>query len=84
MRIDAISQYSDEFIQNFVIRKTPDVEPFYPLAFCVLNPKEIMKRSRYTDWLRDNNFRHVMVGAVIGMATVEEALQFKLTLAEPE
>jgi uncharacterized membrane protein len=79
MRIDAISQYSDEFIANFVIKKVPDVEPFYPLAFAVLNPKEIIKRSSYIDWLRDNNFRHVMVGAVIGMASMEEALQFKLT-----
>lgn len=84
MRIDAISQYSDEFIQNFVIKKVPGVDPFYPLAFCVLNPKEIMKRSRYTDWLREQNMRHVMVGAVIGMATMEEAFQFKLSFPEAE
>jgi hypothetical protein len=79
MRIDELSLYSDEFIQNFVIKKVPGVEPFYPLAFAVLNAKEIMKRRTYTDWLRDNNFRHVMVGVVIGMASMEEALQFKLT-----
>jgi len=84
MRIDAISQYSNEFIDNFVIKKTPEVEPFYPLAFCVLNPKEIMKRGKYIDWLREQNMRHVMVGAVIGMASMEEALQFKLSLPEAE
>ena len=84
MRLDEISQYSDEFIANFVIKKVPGVDPFYPLAFCVLSPKEIMKRSTYTDWLREHELRHVMVGAVIGMASMEEALQFKLSFPTPD
>lgn len=79
MRLDSISQYSDEFIGNFVIKKTSEVEPFYPLAFAVLSPKEIIRRSSYVNWLNENNFRHVMVGAIIGMASMEEALQFKLS-----
>jgi hypothetical protein len=79
MRLDEISQYSDEFIQNFVIRKTQGVEPFYPLAFAVLSPKEIIRGKLYINWLRENNFRHVIMGSIIGMTSMEEALQFKLS-----